>query len=268
MRLELRGLGPRAALERVARRDRREREDAGGPGRRRSEGLGIEACRHLGQRVEHPSRITVLRRLQVRIDSVIHRVQFFGDCAVSPRGRARRDVGVDRFLPVAEPRKRVRRHVQRVRRRRRDLRVTPGRFERLIGERRKVVAVDDVVREAGMIRLAGDESFENRASLALLGERLVARRRGGGDRQRVEDRRFAVVRVGRGDPRHRIAIRHHTGGLIRRLEIGVEPGHRVHIRPLAFGLRADLPRALDGVAPLLQRPGPDAGRRRRGCSTG
>ena len=141
---------------------------------------------------------TVLRRLQVRIDSVIHRVQFFGDCAVSLRDRARRDVGVDRFLPVAEPRKRVRRHVQRVRRRRRDFRVTPGGFERPIGERRKVVAVDDVVREARMIRLAGDEPFENRAGLAAgrrTSCRSVMRRR------RSITRRRSTLRCRSGRPR-------------------------------------------------------------------
>ena len=111
------------------------------------------------------ARRAVLRRLQVGIDAVVHRVQFFGDRPVALRDRARRDVRVDRFLPVADARERVRRHVQRVRRRRRDLRVAPRGVERPIGERRHVVAVDDVVREARMIRLAGDELLENRAGL-------------------------------------------------------------------------------------------------------
>ena len=66
-------------LEGVASGDRREREDARGTGRRRSDRIRIETRRHLWQRVQHPPRITVLRGLQVRIDSVIHRVQFFGD---------------------------------------------------------------------------------------------------------------------------------------------------------------------------------------------
>ena len=175
VRLEPRGVGPRATLERVASRDRREREDAGRSGRRRSDRVRIEARRHFRQRVEQPSRIrgpapsagrhrcgnpsrAVLRRRSPR--------------AWRPR---RTRVGVDRFLPVAEPRKGVRRHVQRVRRRRRDFRVTPRRLERAIGQRRKVVAVDDVVREAGMIRLASDQLFENRAGLELVGEGLVGR---------------------------------------------------------------------------------------------
>jgi hypothetical protein len=63
--------------------------------------------------------------------------------------------------------------VQRVRRGGGNFRVTPGGFERSIGKRRHVVAVDDVVRKAGMIGLTGDESFQNRACLELIREGLI-----------------------------------------------------------------------------------------------
>ena len=47
----------------------------------------------------------------------------------------------------------------------------------------------------------------------------------------------------------------HPRGLIRRLEIGVEPGHRVHICPLPIGLRANLPaRARPRRAPAAAAP--------------
>ena len=65
-----------------------------------------------------------------------------------------RAVGVDRLLPVAEAREDVRRHVLRVRRRRRDPRVPPRGVEALVGDGREVVAVDQIVRHARVVGLA------------------------------------------------------------------------------------------------------------------
>ena len=61
-----------------------------------------------------------------------------------------------------------------------------------------------------------------------------------GNRQRVEDRRFGVVRIGRGEPA--IASRYacDARGLIGRLDVDVEPRDGVDVRALALGLRVRL----------------------------
>ena len=53
-----------------------------------------------------------------------------------------------------------------------------------------------------------------RAGLQLVRVGLVGRRRGGRERQRVEDRRLGVVRIGRGDAGHRVTVRHDARALI------------------------------------------------------
>ena len=60
--------------------------------------------------------------------------------------------------------------------------------ERLVGERRRVVGVDDVVRQAGMLRHLLEERLEDVGRLQLLRVGLVGRHRRLRDRQRVEDR--------------------------------------------------------------------------------
>ena len=118
-------------------------------------GVGIEPRAISGIVLQQRLHGLVLAGLQVRVDDVVHRVQFFRRRARLARAVGRHDVGVDRFLPGADARERVRRHVQRVRRRRRDRRVACAPRQRAIRQRRHVVAVNDVVRDAGMIGLLG-----------------------------------------------------------------------------------------------------------------
>jgi hypothetical protein len=135
-------------------------------------------------------------------------MQFFADDAVAAGDGAGGDVGVDRFLPVADAGEGVGRHVPRVRRVRCNLRVAPRRLERAVGQRRIVVAVNDVVRQAGVIRVGGDQRFENRASLQRFGVAGVGRRRGGDrrDGQGVKDRRLRVGAIRGGHPADGVAI--------------------------------------------------------------
>jgi hypothetical protein len=76
-----------------------------------------------------------------------------GPCGVRAR--------LDRLLPQSQPREDVGRHVQGVRRGRRDLRVPPGGVERARGEWRVVVAVDEVVGDARMVRLLGEDPLQD-----------------------------------------------------------------------------------------------------------
>ena len=94
--------------------------------------------------------------------------------------------------PHAELHEDVRGHVQRVRRRRRDLRVPACRFQRQDGVLRRVAGVDQVVRRAGMVGIAledvhGDGRRFHRALDVLAVLRL------GVEREGVEKRNFIVL---------------------------------------------------------------------------
>ena len=70
------------------------------------------------------------------------------------RDTLRHDVGINRLLPIADAREDMRRHMLRMRGAGRDLGVEPRGLEPLLGDRRIVVKVDQIVRDAGMLRLA------------------------------------------------------------------------------------------------------------------
>src|SRR5439155_21227130 len=134
----------------------------------------------------HALRRDVAARLEVGVDEIVERMKGLIPDAVRSRFRAVRDacvrgrpVRVDRLLPQSQTREDVARHVKRVRRRRRDLRVAAGGGEGAARERRRIVAMDDVVGHPGVVRLLGEYLFENRASLELVGVGLVGGGRGG-----------------------------------------------------------------------------------------
>jgi hypothetical protein len=76
-------------------------------------------------------------------------------------------------------------------------RVPLRRFERFVGKRRHVVAVNDVVREARVLGLAREQLLEYRAGLETAGVGLVGRLLRGGQRERVENRGLDVLRIAR-----------------------------------------------------------------------
>ena len=104
-------------------------------------------------------------------------------------------VGVDQLLPIADAREDMRRHVLRMGGAGRDLGVEPRRVEPLLGDRRIVVEMDQVVRDAGMLRLALEDRLQDRRALELVGVGLVGGRSRGVERQRVVDLRLVVVRI-------------------------------------------------------------------------
>ena len=97
-------------------------------------------------------------------------VPFHGDVV-------RADVGVDRFLPRADTRKCVGRHMECVRRIGREVRVLPRVRQRARRQGGNVVAVNQVVRHARMIGLQRVQPFENGRGLELIGVGLVGRQR-------------------------------------------------------------------------------------------
>ena len=67
-------------------------------------------------------------------------------------------------------------------------RVAPRGSKRLFGEWRMIVGVNDVVREAGVLRVLLEERLQNRRCLQLLRVVLVAGERGLVHRQRIKIR--------------------------------------------------------------------------------
>jgi hypothetical protein len=122
---------PIPTLDHIACRTRRQRE-----GRAALIGADVGGLHHV---VDDGARILVLRELQIGVDHVVLAVQLIRRRLVG-FGRAHRGlVGGNRLLPVADAGKDVRRHMLRMRRRRRDLGIAHGRVEALLGDRRIVV---------------------------------------------------------------------------------------------------------------------------------
>ena len=82
-------------------------------------------------------------------------------------------VGSNRLLPVTEPGENVRRHVLRVCRGRRHLGVAARRREPLLGERRRIVEVYQIMSYARMLRLTRPDFFQDCGPLELIGISLV-----------------------------------------------------------------------------------------------
>ena len=169
---------------------------------------------------------------------------------VQLRNPRRLGVGRDRFLPVADAREDMRRHVLRVRRAGRDLGITPGRIEPLLRNRRSVVQVDQIMRHARMVRLALRDRLQDRRAFELLGVSLVGRRRRRVQRERVVDLRLVVFRVALRQLLHRLRIGHDAGAVVDLVMVGIHHGERVDVVALTLRLGADAFALRDGRGAL------------------
>ena len=234
---ELRRRVPIAALDRVARRAHRQRI---GPGNERL-GEAADPAHLLDDRL----RFRILSRLQIGIDEVVHRMQLVVGFIAGFRGARRFRVGADRFLPIADAGEDMRRHVLRMRRCRCDLRIPLGRIEAFLRQGRRVVEMDQIVRDAGMARLALEDRLEDRRALELHRIGLIARRGGDIELDRIEDLRFVVIRISLRHAFHGLEIGEHAGAMIDFVIVGIERGHRIDEIALALRLRADRLALLD-----------------------
>ncbi len=144
------------------------------------------------------------------------------------RGLGRGQVRIDRLLPHAEAGEDVRRHVQRVRRGRRDLGVAARRRQRQIRQRRVVEGVDHVVRDPRVLGLERKQAIQDLRRpllprVGLVGRRVVGHAE---DRQGVEDRRLMVVGDALRHAGHRLLVGHHARwvGHAVSLVVGVDRG--------------------------------------------
>ncbi len=135
----------------------------------------------------------------------------------------------------------MRRHVQRVGDGGRDPRVGVGGREPVQGQLRKVVGMDDVVREARMPGLLGQELLQKGARLDLVRVGLVAGWRRGQQGQAVEDRRFVVLRVPEVDLLVRLLPGAGAGREGHRVRVAVDEIDRAQEILLPIGPRADGP---------------------------
>ena len=251
-RLQLRRALPVLALERVARRNRGARGIAG---RHRPEDLA-DLC----VLADQLARLRVLAELQVGVLHEVvgmrhadqHAVEL-GFRRVLARHGDRPQVRGDRLLPHADHRINVRRHVLRVRRRRRDLRVLVRHRHALARERREIVAVDEVMRDAGMLRILLVERLEDADRLQQRRHVLVVE--GLVERERVEHLRLDVVRVLLRQRRHRLLVVPGARVLVDLVEVPVELLDRRQPVALALGLGADRLALLHRIEAALERRG-------------
>src|ERR1700676_35127 len=129
----------------------------------------------------------VLGRLQIGVDQVVGGVQFFAGLPVAPSACRGGEVGLNGIRPVADSGKRMRWHVQRMRRRRSDLTVALCRPDRPRSQRGNVVRVNDVVSQSWMIWILNEQAFKYCAGLQLFRIRLIGGVGGGSKGQRIED---------------------------------------------------------------------------------
>ena len=260
-RRQCRCLRPRAALDGPARRNRGRGPSARGPAGHSRHGRHVGAATGRRRRarddlvhaVENLLRRGILGGLQIRVHLVVPRMQRFAGVVPLHRDVVRPDVRVDRFLPRADAGERVRRHVERVRRVGREVRVLARIWQRARRERRYVVAVNQVMRHAGMIGFDRVELLQNRRGFELVGVGLVGRQRRLIDGERVERRSLEVGRVFRVDALHRFLVRDGPRAVIQRVGVLVEERHSRNVLALALALGADRLRRLRRRETLLQR---------------
>jgi hypothetical protein len=111
---------------------------------------------------------------------------------------------------------------------------------------------------ARVLRPLGEGLLQDRRRLALLSVTLVGRRRGEVERQRVEDRRLAILGIGQVELLHDPLVGEGAGRPRDGLVVLEERLHRADVIPLARGLRAGGAALLDGGPGRL---GPLRGRR-------
>ena len=217
--------------------------------------------------VAHRLCRAVLPQLQMGIGQVVIGVQ-----AVRSRGGidlGRHLVCGNRIVPGPDTREDVRRHVLRVRGGRGDLAVALGRWQPLRGQGRVVVAVDQVVRGAGVLGLPGEDRLEQLGGTQLVAVLLVGRVEIGRQHQGVKDGRLAVFWVRGGHLLQSGLQRLRARAVVELVGVLEEDGQGIDIVALALSGQARLARLPHQCFTLGQRLGghiarPDEGVVQRG----
>ena len=99
--------------------------------------------------------------------------------------------------------------------------------------------MDQVVRDARMLRLALGDRLEDRRAFELVGVGLVGGRGRGVEGERVVDLRLVVVGIALRQRLHRLGISQKARAVVDLFVVGVHGRERVHVVALALGLGAD-----------------------------
>src|SRR5216117_1826592 len=121
-------------------------------------------------------------------------------------------VGSDGFVPHPETSEDVRRHVQRVRYPWRNRIISPGRSQSTLGQRGIIVAMDQVMNYAGMVRVLFPQLFQDGGRLKLFRQTRVIGRgiTFSQNRESVEGLRFEIVWILVPELVHRFFVSDHT----------------------------------------------------------
>ena len=99
--------------------------------------------------------------------------------------------------------------------------------------------MDQVVCDAGMLRLAREDRLQDRRAFELIGVGLVGRGSRRVERQRVVDLRLVVIRIALRQLLHGLGIGLDARAVIDFVVIGVHDCKRIDVVALALGLGAD-----------------------------
>lgn len=128
-----------------------------------------------------------------------------------------------------------------------EFRVDAGGRQRQLRELRIVEAVNEIVRDARMLRLMRQYAIENLRSFLLIRVRLVVRRCDAKQGERVEDRGFVILWIRARHIRHRLFVREHACAVSELVGICIEGVDRVDECLLARRFRVDLLRFRGGL---------------------
>ena len=121
----------------------------------------------------------------------------------------------------------------------RDFGIAPGGLEPLLSDRRIIVEVDQIVRDAWVLRLAFCDHFEDGRAFELVGIGLVGRRRRGVEGKGIIDLRFVIIWITLRELFHGLGVSLHARAVIDLVVIGVHGAERIDVVALPLGLGAD-----------------------------
>ena len=123
--------------------------------------------------------------------------------------------------------------------------VSPGCIKSLFRKGRGVVEVDQIVRHAGMTRLAFEDRLQDRRAFELVCIGLVVGRSRNVKRDSVKNLRFVVVGIARRQWLHGLEVGLDARAMGKLVVIGVHDGKGVDVIALALRLGADRLALLD-----------------------
>ena len=146
----------------------------------------------------------------------------------------------------------MRGHVQRVRRPGSQLCVISRCRQSEVGELRVIETVNDVMRDAGMLRFERKNPIQDLSRFFLIRVCLVLRIGDSEKCEGMEDRGLVIIRVRRRNRVHRFFIRHHARVVIELVGVGVIRIDGIDVRALAIRFRACFFRSLRRVESSFQ----------------